>query len=55
MDGESGEKERPGRERPHWEQRHRSKRTGCVRCSVAASSFDSDGGGKKWAVTWREL
>lgn len=46
MHGESGEGKRPVRERPHWEQRHGSKRTGCVRYSVAASGFGDDGGEK---------
>lgn len=47
MDGESREGMRPVRERPLGEKKHRSKRTGCVRCNVAMSGLDDDGGGKK--------
>lgn len=47
--------ERTVRERPHWEQGYESPRAGRVRCNVAASVFDDDGGGGKRVDTWREL
>lgn len=51
MDGESGKEKNPVRETPHWEQKYKSKRTGCVSFDVSVSGFDDDGEGKKCVVT----